>query len=152
MSKKRKIALISCVSKKLPTPAEAYKLYSPSSLFKAHWNYAINVLKLNPINEIYIISALHGLVSPLSKIEPYNVTLKTMSPKEKQEWAKKVLSQLKEIYSEEELNNIDFLILAGKDYYQELIKLLPNYKLIPEKPLPIGKRVQWFQNQIKKGS
>jgi cytoplasmic iron level regulating protein YaaA (DUF328/UPF0246 family) len=145
----KKVALISCVSKKLPSKAEAYKLYSPSVLFKAHWNYALQVLKLSPLNnEIFIISALHGLVHPMDKIDPYNVTLKTMTQQAKQQWAQRVLTQLQNTFSN--LNEINFIILAGKDYYEELIKLLPNYEIIPKEPLPIGKRVQWFQEKIKK--
>jgi len=141
----KKIVLISCVSKKLNGKHEAYKLYSASTLFKAMWNYTLKVLKKNPKNEIFIISAKHGLINPFEKIEKYNVTLKTMSKKEKQEWAKKVVNQLKEKF---DLNNTKFLILAGKDYYEELIKLLPHYEIIPNQPLPIGKKVQWYHNQI----
>jgi len=148
MQKKlQNVALISCVAKKLDGAHEAYKLYSPSTLFKAHWNYALKVLKLNPKKEIFIISAKHGLISPFDKIEKYDVTLKTMSKKEKKEWAEKVINQLKENFN---LNKNNFIILAGKDYYEELIKLLPHYQLIPEEPLPIGKRVQWFNEKIKK--
>jgi len=142
----RKIALISCVSKKLKGIHPAYKLYSPSTLFKAHWNYALQTLKLDPKSDIFIISALHGLVHPFEKISKYNVTLKTMSKEEKKQWAEKVVLQLKSGF---DLNETEFLILAGKDYYEELIKLLPHYKLIPDEPMPIGKRVQWFQNQNK---
>ena len=143
----KEIVLISCVSKKLDGTHEAYKLYSPSVLFKAHWNYAIKKLKKNPKKEIFIISAKYGLLSPFKKIPKYDVTLKTMSKKDKVKWAEMVVSQLKEKFNIEETT---FIILAGKDYYEELIKLLPHYKLIPEDPLPIGKRVQWFQREILK--
>ena len=142
----KQIALISCVSKKLDGEYIAYKLYSPSTLFKAHWNYALNNLNLDPTKEIFIISALHGVISPFKIIKKYDVTLKNMSTEEKKEWAEKVVAQLKQNF---DMNKTEFLILAGKDYYEELIKLLPHYKLIPEKPLPIGKRIQWFQSQIK---
>lgn len=142
----KQIALISCVSKKLDGEYVAYKLYSPSALFKAHWNYALTNLKLDPTKEIFIISALHGLISPFKFIKKYDVTLKNMSKQEKQEWAKKVFNQLSEIF---DMDDTEFLILAGKDYYEELIKLLPHYKIIPEEPLTIGKRIQWFQSQIK---
>jgi len=146
----KQVALISCVSKKLNNKMEAYKLYSPSMLFKAHWNWALQKAKLDPRNdEIFIISAKHGLLHPFKKIEKYDVTLKNMSPKEKKEWAQRVYTQLKEKFKSD-LSEITFLILAGRDYYEELVKLLPKYKLVPEEPLPIGKRVQWFQNEIKK--
>ena len=143
----KEIVLISCVSKKLEGTYEAFKLYSPSVLFKAHWNYTLQKLKKNPKEEIFIISAKYGLLSPFEKIPKYDVTLKTMSKEEKQKWAKNVVNQLKEKFN---IEDTTFLILAGKDYYEELIKLLPHYKLIPEEPLPIGKRVQWFQKETSK--
>ena len=143
-----KVILISCVAKKLPYKTEAYKLYSPSTLFKAHWNYALKCLKGNPYKNIFILSALHGFISPFEKIEPYNVTLKKMSKQDKKLWAKRVNDMMRQHHIN--FKNSEFIILAGKDYYEELIPYLPNYKIIPEEPLPIGKRVQWFNNQIKK--
>ena len=143
----KQIALISCVAKKLNGKHPAYKLYSPSTLFKAHWNYALDVLKLDPRNSIFIISAKHHLISPLQEIEKYDVTLKNMSKEERKKWAKVTAKQLSEKFA---LNNTEFLILAGKDYYEELINYLPHYKLIPSEPLPIGKRVQWFKNEVEK--
>jgi formate dehydrogenase maturation protein FdhE len=86
------------------------------------------------------------LVSPFEKIEKYDQTLNKMSKKERLEWTQKVLEQLKEKF---DLNNTEFIILAGKNYYEFLIKKLPHYKIVPEEQLPIGKRVQWFQQQIK---
>ena len=143
----KKIVLISCVAKKMDGEHEAYKLYSPSTLFKAHWNYSLECLKKNPKSEIFIISALHGVISPFEKIKKYDVTLKTMKKDEKKEWADRVVKKLKQMF---DLNKTKFIILAGKDYYENLIKLLPNYKLIPNEPLPIGKRMQWFNKEIEK--
>lgn len=141
------IVLISCVAKKMDGEHEAYKLYSPSTLFKAHWNYSLGCLKKDPKSEIFIISALHGVISPFKKIKKYDVTLKTMNKIKRKEWADKVILQLNNKF---DLNKTEFIILAGKDYYENLIKLLPKYKLIPETPLPIGKRVQWFNKEINK--
>ncbi len=142
----KEVVLISCVAKKLEGKHEAYKLYSPSTLFKTHWNYALYCLKKDPRKEIFIISAKHGVISPFKKIEKYDVTLKTMSKEDRRNWAQKVILQLQEKFN---LNKTKFIILAGKDYYEYLIKLLPYYKLIPEIPLPIGKRVQWFNKEIE---
>ena len=141
----KKIYLISCVAKKLEGTHEAYKLYSPSVLFKSHWNWALKQ-GANPKENIFILSAKHQLISPFEKIEKYDLTLKTMKKEEKIEWTKKVVEQLKKKFKLEET---EFIILAGRDYYEYLIKELPNYKLVPETPLPIGKRVQWFQRQLK---
>ena len=143
----KEIILISCVSKKLNGIHKAYKLYSPSTLFKAHWNYTLKCLKKDPNDdEIFIISAKYHLLHPLEEISKYDVTLKTMHQQERLNWAKTTFNQIKLKF---DINNTNFIILAGRDYYENLINLLPNYKLIPETPLPIGKRVQWFNNKIK---
>jgi len=138
----RQIFLISCVSKKLNGTHEAYKLYSPSTLFKAHWNWAIKH-GANPKKDIFILSAKHHLISPFSRIEKYDLTLKNMNSEEKIKWTNNVIDQINQKFDQ---RKTEFIILAGKDYYEFLIKKLEHYKLIPENPLPIGKRVQWFQN------
>jgi cytoplasmic iron level regulating protein YaaA (DUF328/UPF0246 family) len=84
----RKIVLISCVSKKLPRNSKARDLYI-SPLFKKNLQYA---LKLAP-DQIFILSAKYGLVGLDDEIEPYEMTLNTMSVKEIKQWANSVLRQ-----------------------------------------------------------
>lgn len=113
-----KIILISCVSKKehigegemIP----AKKLYI-SNLFKKAWNYAN---KLNP-NRIYILSAKYGLLSPEKKIEYYDETLLKYTAIEKKKWAENILFQLKSEGCN--LENDEFILLAGKVYYKNLL-------------------------------
>ncbi len=85
----KKIVLISCVSKKRPTKSKARDLYI-SPLFRKNLEYA---LKLKP-DQIFILSAKYGLVSLEEEIEPYDLTLNTMSANEVKDWSKGVLSDL----------------------------------------------------------
>ena len=145
MNNMDEIYLISCVAKKLEGTHEAWKLYSPSTLFKAHWNWALK--KAKDPSKIFILSAKHELISPFKKIAKYDLTLKNMSKIDKINWTNNVINQLQNKF---DLNKTKFIILAGRDYYEYLIQQLPHYELVPNEPLPIGKRVQWFQEQLKK--
>ncbi len=67
---KKRIVLISCVSQKLPQRAKVKDLYI-STLFKFNLKYAE---KLKP-DDIFVLSAKHGLLPLEKEIEPYNETL-----------------------------------------------------------------------------
>ena len=114
--------LISCCAEKLPYSAPAEQLYQ-SANFKRRLAYA---RLLNP-DSIFVISALHHVV-PLDKVlEPYNVCLKEFSVREKRDWAQICWEQLDKIADRKSDN---FIIFAGKDYYEELIKGFCNYSII----------------------
>lgn len=131
--------LISCCAKKRETGCYAELLYD-SDGFKKRLAYA---RLLNPTS-IYVISALHHVVSLTQYLEPYNVCLKDFSTTEKKEWAKKCWSQLDEFSDRQ---NDNYIILAGKDYYEELIKGLNHYE-IPTKGLAQGEQLAWLKKQI----
>lgn len=113
-----KIALISCVSKKLELAdgelVEARKLYQ-SPLFRNAYIYA---QKLG-VDATYILSAKYGLLSPNDKIGWYNETLRDKSSKECKDWAKEIITELRRRGID--LNEDTFYLLAGKKYYQYLL-------------------------------
>lgn len=114
--------LLSCCAEKLPYSAPAEQLYQ-SVNFKRRLAYA---RLLNP-DSIFIISALHHVVSLDKVLEPYNVCLKDFSINEKRDWAKICWDQLDQV-SDRKADN--FILFAGKDYFEELIKGLSNYSII----------------------
>lgn len=128
-----RIALISCSKKKKPYECRAKELYSASELFSLSYAYAKYFA-----NRIYILSAKHGLVGEDEIIAPYDETLSTKNPFEKKAWSQKVLSQLKQVC---DTQSAEFIILAGKDYYEYLLPELPYAKL------PLGKRR--FEDRIE---
>ena len=81
----KRIALLSCVSKKLDHPAPAAELYT-SPLFRLSLAYA---RQLHP-DAIHILSARYGLVDLDEVIVPYDVTLNTMPAAERRAWAQRV--------------------------------------------------------------
>jgi len=137
----KKIALISCVSKKLPNKTKAEFLYI-SPLFKYNLQYAKS---LNP-NKIFILSAKYGLVGLDDEIESYDQTLNKMRSDEQKEWAKKVLEKLEK---ETDLEEDEFVILAGKNYRKFLVPYLKNYKA-PLEGMGIGKQLQFLKNSNSK--
>ena len=137
-----KIVLISCVSKKLDRKSKSGDLYI-SPLFR----YALKYTKsLNP-DKIFILSAKYGLVGLDDEIEPYDLTLNKMKSDEIKIWANNVLKQLAR---ESDLNNDEFIFLAGENYRKYLLPNIKNYK-IPLKGLGIGKQLKFLKEHIKNG-
>jgi len=136
-----KIILISCVSKKLPYKTKAKNLYV-SPLFKYNLRHAHS---LNP-DKILILSAKYGLVDLESEIEPYNKTLNKMRKQEIKEWSEKVINQLKE---QTDLQEDEFIFLAGERYREHLIPHIQNYK-VPMKGLSIGYQLKYLKESLEK--
>jgi cytoplasmic iron level regulating protein YaaA (DUF328/UPF0246 family) len=128
----KKIVLISCVSKKRLEKSKARDLYI-SALFKKNLQYA---LKLAP-DQIFILSAKYGLVGLDEEIEPYNLTLNTMSGSEIKVWASGVLRQLSE---KADLQNDQFVFLAGDKYRKYLVPHLVHVE-VPFEGLTIGRQL-----------
>jgi cytoplasmic iron level regulating protein YaaA (DUF328/UPF0246 family) len=135
-----KIVLISCVSRKLNTPAKAKDIYT-SPLFKYNLKYAY----LQNPDKIFILSAKYGIIGLDEKIEPYNQTLNEFSEKQKREWADKVLSKMKK---ETNLKNDEFIFLAGKNYRKYLTGHMKN-STAPLERLGIGKQLKFLKDALK---
>jgi len=135
-----KIILISCVSKKLHNKSKAQDLYI-SPLFKKNLQYAKS---LNP-DKIFILSAKYGLLRLNEEIEPYDKTLNKMRSNEIKEWANSVLNQLKR---STDLENDEFVFLAGNNYRKFLLPHIKHYN-IPMQGLSIGKQLQWLTKRNK---
>ena len=134
-----KVALISCTKEKLPYRCKARELYSPSTLFSLSYQYA-----KQHADKIYILSAKYGLLAEDTIAEPYDLTLKNMSKEEKIQWTNKVFAQLKTNCN---VNEDEFIILAGKSYYEYLLPMLPSATL-PLGNLPMGKRMAYLKDLI----
>lgn len=134
----KKIILISCVSKKSKNREKARNLYT-SSLFKLNLKYAQS---LNP-DKIFVLSAKYGLLNLDEEIEPYNRTLNQMKDEQIKKWADNILNQLSKIA---DLENDEFIFLAGEKYRKHLIPEIKNYK-VPLKGLGIGKQLKFLKKQ-----
>ena len=131
-----RIALIGCTKKKRTVPCPARELYSPSRLFALSYQYA----KAHA-DAVYILSAKYGLLPEDVMAAPYDLTLNTMSKAERVQWADRVFAQLREACRIEET---EFILLAGKRYYEYLLPRLPAVSL-PLEHLAMGERMAWLK-------
>lgn len=125
------IALISCTKSKLGHACAAKELYSKSNLFRYSYRYAVIIA-----DRIYILSAKHGLVDENAVIEPYDETMKVKNATEKEAWALNVVESLSAV---SDLDNDEYVILAGKVYYEKLLPRLKNHS-IPLEGVSLFKR------------
>ena len=120
-------------------------MYSPSSLFKKAYRYAIKNYKL-----VAILSAKYGLLLPNDEIEPYDLTLKTMTKQQRKEWANKVFKQMKKRLDLNKIRSAYFH--AGREYREHLIpKLeLTGVKcIVPLEGLSFGQQLAWYDAKSK---
>lgn len=131
------VVLVACVSRKADEPRPAQDLYT-SDLFRKARRYAET-----HGDEWFILSALHGLVTPEEIIEPYNYTLCGKRKAERQEWASRTASSLRRRVPPQSR----LIILAGEDYRGELIPLLSDrYQIeIPMLNLGIGQQLAYLK-------
>ena len=115
------IALISNAKNKQDYSCEARELYAKSNLFRLSYDFAQLVA-----DKTFILSAKHALVSARDRLDPYDEDLKSKSPAELDRWAEKVIKKLRR-FSNPERDN--YIILAGKDYYEPLLPFLQSHWL-----------------------
>lgn len=82
---------------------------------KVHYSNILMITqKLMRIKCTYCPPNMGCCLTDCKFIEPYDLTLKTMSTLQKTAWSNSVIEQLK---NEFDLRNDEFVILAGLDYY-----------------------------------
>jgi|SRR5579863_980242 len=132
------IVLLSCVKSKRANRCKAADMYT-SPLFRKMMAYA---LSLKP-KGVYILSAKYGLLKPDDIIDPYEQTLKKMSARDRQQWARTVVTKLGQ---QCDLDADQFVILAGSAYRENLVPHLKHFK-VPMAGLSFGKQLQWLERQ-----
>jgi len=116
-----KIALISCTKRKKTYKCPARELYSESPWFCEAYYYAKLVT-----DRIFILSAKYGLVPENMIIEPYNETLRNKEIEERRVWGQMILDGLGKV---SDLEQDEFIILAGRSYYENLLPHLVHVEL-----------------------
>ena len=134
--------LVSCVSKKAPTPRKAKNLYTSPWFGKAK-TYVESTKQ-----RWFILSAKYRLVEPNCRINPYEKSLNSMPIKERREWAEDVFKQLRA-----HITDIDTIyILAGQRYREFLVPMLRDCDdmniCVPMEGLRIGEQLRWLNERI----
>jgi len=133
----RDIVLVQCVSKKQRAPAPARELYT-SQLFQAQRRYAEAIG-----DNWFILSAEHGLVSPYTKVAPYDTHI---SDVDVEMWADSVVSELCPVSQPDR-------ITAGATYADPLVPELEARGVEVIEPFRgegIGTRMQSMNQQARK--
>ena len=112
-----------------------------SDLFRKMMAYA---QRRNP-KGIFILSAMYGLLSTDTIIDPYEKTLRSMKKADRHRWAQEVVSELRK-YCDLKLDN--FVLLAGVPYREHLVPHLKHYE-VPMEGLAFGKQLQWLERQLQ---
>ena len=73
--------------------------------------------------DIFIISALHYLLSLDKLVESYDCVLTEKSKQEQYAWGNEVATQLSMLY---DLNNTRFIVIADRNYCSALLPYLPS--------------------------
>lgn len=114
-------------------------MYAPSRLFTLSYQYAKCFA-----DQIYILSAKYGLLSESDVVSPYDLTLVDLPKHRQRDWANYVLSQMRDRF---DLAHDEFIILAGQNYYQNLLPHL-SHATLPLGNLRIGARIMFLQQQL----
>lgn len=134
-----RVALIACAKNKKQGVNQAKDLYT-STLFTLAFGYtAAN------FHDVFILSAKHGLLNPHKRIKTYDLSLRSMPPKDRQRWARRVAKQIRiTIPSEAEIH-----FFCGERYREFLIPLLAEYTChVRLQGLKIGKQLQWYKSRL----
>lgn len=123
------IALISCSSLKTEYAAPAKDLY------RGHMFLMAKKIIEHKKYPWFILSAKHGLLKPDDFIEPYNLSLKSMTKNQREKWAYCVNQKLKIINNKNE----KILVFAGELY----LNAVQGFEVInPIKGLSLGYKMQ----------
>lgn len=138
----RIIALVACAAQKQIIPARAADLYT-SPLFRRAREYV-----KGRAGAWYILSALHGLLDPERITAPYNFSLKECTNREREQWAWRVLCELRSVAPP----NSHIIILAGKLYREHLEYDLTRYGYtveVPMRGMGIGQQLRFLISRTR---
>jgi hypothetical protein len=112
----KRVGFVACSKTKLHHAAPAGALYS-SALFRKSLLAA-----LDSTDEVYVLSALHGIVGLRDPVEPYDLTLKSMESAARARWVEKVSQQLVTILRPGDVATF----YTGEEYSRPLLRTLSH--------------------------
>jgi hypothetical protein len=143
----KNVALVGCGKAKLSTTEKvhAHELYIGNP-FKMSYQYAFQAA-----DDVHILSALHGLLSPHDRIAPYEFAMTQMFISAQREWGLRVVHALKALYP---VTHLRITMLAGQQYIRPVVDALTEqdrqYWTIetPMKGLDLFQRNRWLKKKL----
>jgi hypothetical protein len=143
--------LVACSKQKASVTCAAHSLYE-GDLFKLSRRYVEQEIEKSRHNRgWYILSAQHGLLNPEVITHPYDTSLLDMGRGPYLGWLFRVQDKLK-YYADPSTR---FVVLAGKEYRQDLVDWLVFKGATVEVPmqgLGIGQQKAWLKKQTERAS
>ncbi len=137
-SPRYELGIISCGKKKNPLATKARSLYT-GTLFRLTLLHA-----LQRCDQVVIMSAKYGLLSPDDNVKFYELHIKTLTWKEKQQLENKIQKQFRS-YSECKT----VLSYLPKDYQEVFNKAVSQTKVFRPYHLGLHKKTRTLSNEIK---
>ena len=133
------IVLVGCSKTKCMCKVKAEEMYR-GALFTKSLRYA-RVLRPHAI---FILSAKYGLLDTDREIEPYELSLKTMSTAQVKDWAARVIEQMA---TRGDLEHDRWTFLAGQRYWAYLT---PHIRLFetPLQGLSQGRQLHYLKERL----
>ena len=135
-----RIGLVGCVKEKRASPAAAKDLYT-SPLFIGR-RRAVEA----SCDSWFVLSALHGLVAPDQRLEPYDKTLNSLGRAERRRWSTQVVRDLETRLGS--LSGVQFELHAGATYLEFGLRdgLVQRGATVswPTRGLPMGRQLQYY--------
>lgn len=143
------ICLIACSATKAKMTCCARDLYQ-GDLFRKSLRWAEASQRFD---EIFILSAMYGLVKRGDVLSPYDASLARMRPQERAQWARDVAGRLRRAVDVGRALPHEVVLLAGKDYADDLsvaLQLtLPSVGVSrPLAGLGIGQQKAWLKRNM----
>ncbi len=140
-----RIALVASGKTQAALPAPAQDLYV-GDLFRAARDYA-----RAHAEQWFILSAQQGLLDPRRVVAPYRVLHRPWPRDARLVWARRVVEALPyaiaPIAPPDSLATLEWVILAGRTYYEYLLPHLGGHIELPLAHLRIGQQVAWLRAQ-----
>ena len=144
----KQVFLISCVKSKRTdkSACRAEEMYI-SPLYRASLSHALSFAE-DKSGQVFILSALYGLLALDDTIDYYEKTLGNMSGSERARWGARVGESLAERF---DLEATHFVFLAGEKYVTSLRKYLKHYNEPLQDLRGIGTRIRWLNEHARGG-
>ncbi len=134
-----KVGLLATARKKSTKSAPVTEFYQ-SPLFQKTLEYA-----LHHYDRMYFYNAKDGLLLPDDIMDPYDLSIKTLTHHQREEWAQKLITQFRE---QESPSRITVYLHGGSVYRKHIEPQLQQYEYnyeVPLKGLGIGEQLNWYQ-------
>jgi hypothetical protein len=137
-----RVILLGCVKLKVDHRAAAKDLYR-SPLWAGRRAYA--EASGHPW---LILSAMHGLVDPDARLDPYDLALSDLSAADRRAWGERVVAALEQRFRE--LNGVAFEVHAGEAYRRAIepgVVARGGRIQAPLQRLPLGSQLAWYASR-----